>query len=223
MSAIRNISLYIPHVFANYSKHDITAVFNNFVGEVKNVDLVAKIGADSKKFNAVYIHFHSWHNDIATRNFQARVLDPNLEARIVYEDPWYWICLENKSRKVATGQRKPRIDLGDLTTLSSTNATTDAGYLTPVKEKKIKTPNAPVKSNCLRKFTYDEVQELEDAMNLQELEDAMDEQETYLQEQDQYLVSVDCRYIQAIEDENNALRNQCAAMEMTLFMSPRQY
>lgn len=215
MSAIQNISLYIPHVFANYSKHDITSVFEKYIGEVKNVDLVAKIGADSKKFNAVYIHFHSWHNDIATRNFQARVLDPNLEARLVYEDPWYWICLENKSRKVATGQRKPRIDLGDLNTQpSSTNATTDAGYLTPVKEKKVKTPNAPVKSNRLREFTYDEIQELEDAM---------DEQEAYLQEQDQYLVSVDCRYIQAIEDENNALRNQCAAMEMTLFMSPQQY
>ena len=54
MSSIKNISLYIPHVFANYSKEDISRVFNEFIGSVKTVDLVVKRGKDGKTFNAAY-------------------------------------------------------------------------------------------------------------------------------------------------------------------------
>ena len=209
MSAIQNISLYIPHVFANYSSDDITRAFTKFIGEVKNVDLVSKIDAAGKKYNAAYIHFHRWYDDIAPRYFQERVLDPNLEARLVYEDPWYWICLENKSRKFIAGERKPRIDLGDLNTSSSTKPTYANRCVTPMKQKVQLTP--------------DEISEIDDAIQIQELEDAMDAEEAYLQEQDQYLVSVDWRYIQSIEDENNALRDHCAAMEITLFMPEQEY
>ena len=198
MSSIQNISLYIPHVFANYSKQDISDVFEKYVGEVKNIDLVSKIGAGGKKFNAVYIHFYNWYDDIANRNFQERVLDPNLEARIVYEDPWHWICLENKSRKVIAGERKPRIDIGDLNTSSK-----------PTYANRCQMNHQHVQVQ----LTPDEISELDEAMEIQELEDAMDAEEAYLQEQDQYLVSVDWRYIHSIEMENNALRQQCAYME----------
>ena len=200
MSGIKNISLYIPHVFANYTKDDIARVFNDFIGSVKTVDLVVKRGKDGKTFNAAYIHFRSWHNTIATQNFQERVLDPNQEARIVYDDPWYWICLENKSRKVAPNQRKIRIDIGE----QSTFATTDAGVLTPVKAKTIQmTPNAPVKSARPVEFTDAEIEELEAAF---------DANEAAIEREDQYLVSVDSRYIQTLENENMALRNSVALL-----------
>lgn len=203
MSAIKNISLYIPHVFANYSKDDIARVFNDFIGNVKTVDLVVKRGKDGKTFNAAYIHFRSWHNTIATQNFQERVLDPNQEARIVYDDPWYWICLENKSRKVAPNQRKIRLDIGE----QSTTATTDAGILTPVKTKNIQTtPNAPVKNMADRPSL-----EFTDA-EIEELEAAFDANEAAIEREDQYLVSVDSRYIQTLENENMALRNSVALL-----------
>lgn len=203
MSAIKNISLYIPHVFANYSKDDIARVFNDFIGSVKTVDLVVKRGKDGKTFNAAYIHFRSWHNTIATQNFQERVLDPNQEARIVYDDPWYWICLENKSRKVAPNQRKIRLDIGEQSTI----ATTDAGILTPVKTKNIQTtPNAPVKNMADRPSL-----EFTDA-EIEELEAAFDANEAAIEREDQYLVSVDSRYIQTLENENMALRNSVALL-----------
>lgn len=201
MSAIKNISLYIPHVFANYSKEDIARVFNDFIGSVKTIDLVVKRGKDGKTFNAAYIHFRSWHNTVATQNFQDRVLDPNQEARIVYDDPWYWICLENKSRKVAPHQRKLRLDIGEQSTI----ATTDAGILTPVKAKKnIQTPNAPVKSARPLEFTNAEIEELEAAFEAHQ---------ATVEREDQYLVSVDSRYIQILENENVALRNSVANLE----------
>lgn len=203
MSAIKNISLYIPHVFANYSKDDIARVFNDFIGSVKTVDLVVKRGKDGKTFNAAYIHFRSWHNTIATQNFQERVLDPNQEARIVYDDPWYWICLENKSRKVAPNQRKIRLDIGE----QSTTATTDAGILTPVSAMNIQTtPNAPVKNMADRPSL-----EFTDA-EIEELEAAFDANEAAIEREDQYLVSVDSRYIQTLENENMALRNSVALL-----------
>ena len=43
MSAvIENISLYIPHIFANIGKEQIEEVFENLkIGKVKNIDLIA--------------------------------------------------------------------------------------------------------------------------------------------------------------------------------------
>ena len=46
-------------------------------------------------YNAIYIHFHRWYdNDIAI-NFQKKILGPNKQAKLVYDDPWYWIVFEN--------------------------------------------------------------------------------------------------------------------------------
>lgn len=112
MSAIQNISLFIPHVYANITSSQIFIIFENLrIGVVRNVDLIPKQGSDGKPYNAAYIHFYNWCDNVAARNFQERVLDPNQEARIVYDDPWYWIVLENKGRKSVPGERKPTIDL----------------------------------------------------------------------------------------------------------------
>ena len=101
MSAqISNISLYIPHVFPNYTKEDVQQVFENQkIGKVSHVDFVSKMGKDGKPYNAAYIHFEFWCDTIANRNLQARICDPTKEARIVYDEPWHWIVLENKARK----------------------------------------------------------------------------------------------------------------------------
>ena len=109
----QNISLYIPHIFANFSKEFVGQVFEDLnIGNVKNIDFVSKYGQDGKEYNAAYIHFNEWYDTIAARHFQARVLDTTKEARVVYDEPWYWIVLENKARKHVPGERKPRIDLG---------------------------------------------------------------------------------------------------------------
>jgi len=112
MSAIQNISLFIPHVYASISSTVILDTFENLhIGVVKNVDLIPKQGSDGKPYNAAYIHFYEWCDNISARNFQAKVLDPNQEARLVYDEPWHWIVLENKTRKRVPGERKATIDL----------------------------------------------------------------------------------------------------------------
>ena len=125
-SAIANMSLYIPHVFANISKKMVAETFENLrIGNVKRVDFVYKMGSNGG-FNAVYIHFNYWYDNVAACNFQERVLDPNREARIVYDEPWYWIVLENKTKKVDSTKRKPRINL---------EALANSGYVTPPEKQ----------------------------------------------------------------------------------------
>lgn len=113
-SSIANISLYIPHVFANISKKMVADTFENLrIGNVKRVDFVHKKSSNGD-FNAAYIHFNYWCDNVAACDFKDRVLNPNTEARIVYDEPWYWIVLENKRAKVKSSDRKQRINLEAL-------------------------------------------------------------------------------------------------------------
>ena len=144
-SQIANISLYIPHVFVNISKKTVAETFENLrIGSVKRVDFVRKRGSNDD-FNAVYIHFNRWYDNVAAHNFQERVINPNMEARIVYDEPWYWIVLENKTKKVDSTKRKPRINL---------EALANSGYVTPPTKQMTNQDFA----NLLQK-SYSETQE----------------------------------------------------------------
>jgi hypothetical protein len=200
MSTIQNISLYVPHVFANYSKADVAKVFNEYVGDVKEVDFVSKKSHDGRPYNAAYIHFHAWHNNHATVNLQARVLDPAQEARIVYDDPWYWIVLENKGQKLAH-TNKPRIEYRDEFPAIVTpqkagiapNAPTKAARKQPVFTERM--PGINLENDFEDALTKEE----RDAVMLSELQDLMDHEE-------RFLVTVDSRYLRAIESENAEMR-----------------
>ena len=95
-----NLSLYIPHVFPNLNESYIANVFQSLrIGLVHHVDLVRKSDRYGKPYNAAYIHFAEWYTGPAVENFVERVKNPAKEARIIYEDPWYWIVLENTGKK----------------------------------------------------------------------------------------------------------------------------
>lgn len=103
-----NIKLFIPHVFPNYSGRDIAFVFERLrIGKVRKVDVVSKWDREGKKYFAAYIQFDHWFDNTAARNFQARVLNPYQEARIVYDDPWYWIVLPYKNNKNMKNKVRP--------------------------------------------------------------------------------------------------------------------
>jgi hypothetical protein len=118
MSAIKNISLYIPHVFPNFDKEYVTKAFKN-IGEVSQIDFVAKQDRNGKDFNAVYIHFNKWYTNKKAQTFYDSVVDESKEARFYHDDPWYWIVLPNTAKKYVPGERKPKIDLGDMRSIAS--------------------------------------------------------------------------------------------------------
>ena len=212
-----NISLYIPHVFPNYSEGMVAKVFEDLkIGIVKHIDFVSKMGKDGNAYNAAYLHFEYWCDTVAARTFQARVLDPKVEARLVYDEPWHWIVLENKARKFVPGQRKPRIDLEPVHTTSTWAQ--KAALQTPIQPKKqLFQPAAPQKlaqkSTAAAQITPvnlattpEFAEEIMDPESLALLSE-MDECEAAMGEHDCVLVSVDQRYLQTLERENAELHN----------------
>jgi hypothetical protein len=246
MSAQSNstMSLYIPHIFPNYTREDVTQVFENLLGKIKNIDFVSKIGQDGKEFNAAYVHFEDWYDTIAAKNFQSRVQDPTKEARLVYDEPWYWIVLENKARKYVPGERKPRIDLTDLiiptkkSTMETPKATTTEALKAPVKSSVISQKlTANIKPINLEKMidsafpslsskplaiaekplaTEDLDEVFEDFLYETMLFDEMDACQEDMLAEDSNLVSIDARYVQTLEEENLQLHNQIYELTMRL-------
>jgi len=132
---VNNMSIYIPHVFVNILPDVISKTFEDLkYGKVKHIDFVDKMDKHGKMYHSVYIHFEYWYDNVACQNFQERVKNPDKEARIVYKEPWYWVCLENtstntngnvgNSKKISgtrTGERKIKINLDDLFVAAATS------------------------------------------------------------------------------------------------------
>jgi len=109
------MSVYIPHVFGNVTKElMIKTIEFQSLGKVNKIDFVEKMGKNGNTYNSAFVHFEYWYDNISSVHFQERVKNPDKEARIVYKDPWFWICFENTGKKHIPGERKERIDLKGL-------------------------------------------------------------------------------------------------------------
>jgi hypothetical protein len=109
------MSLYIPHVFGNVTKElMIKTIEFQSLGKVNKIDFVEKMGKNGNTYNSAFVHFEYWYDNISSVHFQERVKNPDKEARIVYKDPWFWVCFENTGKKHIPGERKERIDLKGL-------------------------------------------------------------------------------------------------------------
>ena len=224
MSAIKNISLFIPHVYANFTSEAVFDIIQaQGFGEVKNVDFVAKTGSDGKPYNAVYIHFYQWYDNIVARNFQERVLNPSKEARIMYDDPWYWLVLQNKGKKHVPGDRKPRIDLDAFSTPEKPVA--PIMNFRPLKVQRVpKTTKSwaqavqpPAPLNLENAFNA-EAQVADEEVTQEEMDWAWEQMEIQRERDNEHLISIDGRYVQSLEQENAALRSQMSYLQ-NLFTS----
>lgn len=231
MSAIKNISLYIPHIFANYTANQISNIFESQeIGKVKRVDLVEKMGKDNKAYNAAYIHFERWYNNSSAKSFQERVLSTEREARIMYDDPWYWIVLPNTTKKhPPSGSRKIKIDLTPSTPPNSPPNSPPPSprvYSSPVKTtprhvptKNTKktyssvTTSGKAKADLESEFYYSGEPSKEE---LDEMEKQLDELDEIIDYENQFLTTIDSRYIYTIEQENQYLRYQIAVLQGAL-------
>ena len=115
-SSIQNTSIYIPRVFSNISKEKMVFIFEMLsIGKVKNIDFIGKITSTGKKYNSAYVHFEYWYDNVSNHNLQNRLLNcSDKETRIVYDDPWYWIVLENKAQKKDYTVPRQRINVDEV-------------------------------------------------------------------------------------------------------------
>lgn len=236
-----SLNVFVPHVFPNFDEDYVTKAFSK-IGVVDHMDFVSKQDRNGKLYNAVYIHFTSWHtNSTATKMRNA--LEAGEQSKLVYDTPWFWVVLPNKGQKWSTTDRKPRIDLDfigaatdkplekpatDKPLETKTNKVTYAqiiGDSSSEEKKKVYPPPCAriTRSTNIPTFNEEQVEEIvvdeydaeasEDVANMAEMEDAMDALHP-----DTYLVSIDARYVQTLEQENWVLRNQVNELKQAIVL-----
>ena len=92
------LSLYIPRIMPQWAYEE--AVKNKFqslnIGNIERVDFVYNENDDTPYYQA-FIHFTSWFENVMTKNLQEKIFNPEKVAKLVFDDPWYWILLPNKN------------------------------------------------------------------------------------------------------------------------------
>ena len=227
MSATKNISLFVPHVFPNFNQKYVATAFSD-LGDVDRVDFVAKQDRDGKPYNAAYIHFKGWFDNYSANEIQGR-LESAGSVKFYHDDSeYYWIVLPNSAKKHVSGERKPRIDLGESNSVSVKS-------IEKTPDKQVACPGAPKKTSYAQLFSNNAKQvEPKNASNLkaefsefdaEASEDAvqMAEIEAELEAEDENLVSIDHRYVQAIEQENLWLHGEVAQLRMALINLDQMY
>lgn len=87
-------SIYIPHVEKKYTAEFIAEVFlKNGIAKVSRVAIETyknNINTDLDKYKQAYVEIESWCETETAYNFIQRLKTPFLEARLVYEDDFWW-------------------------------------------------------------------------------------------------------------------------------------
>ena len=66
-----------------------------------------------QNYNVAYVHFRKWNESRMVERFQESILNDG-SARVVYNDPTYWIVCENTGDPRTPGDRKKVINVDDL-------------------------------------------------------------------------------------------------------------
>ena len=99
MTFNNKLSLFIPRVVPEWASREMIA--DKFkmldIGTISRVDFLEKSSANGVKYYQAFLHFEMWEDNAATRNIQARIYNSEQCARLIYDDPWYWILLKNNN------------------------------------------------------------------------------------------------------------------------------
>ena len=194
MSANNNLSLFVPHVFPNFTRKYIADAFA-CVGDVDRVDLHSKQDRYGKAFNAAYIHFIRLHYNRASCVIQSEI-GKDGSAKFYHDDSeYYWIVLPNTSKKYASGNPKPRIDLGESNSLS-----VRALEKTPKPSKPIGELVAEFEEWYTNKVSH-----------------PMAEMDAELEAENYNLITIDGRYVKEIEEENMRMRAEISQLRASYY------
>jgi hypothetical protein len=210
MSAINNISLFVPHVFPNFTQKYVANAFAR-VGDVDRVDFVAKHDRWGKEFNAAYIHFIGWYDNELAREIQDNIAKDGSAEFYHQYCQYYWIVLPNTAKKHVPGERKPRIDL------SESKPRMDLGESKSHSVKAVE--KTPGKTNKPSKSVGELVAEFQEWYTNEASEETaqMAEIEAELEAVHENLISIDGRYVKAIEEENWRMRAEIAQLRASIW------
>ena len=110
----QNLSLMISRVFPQWTNEQhITDVFQKQdIGKVYKVDIIRKPDEPGRHYPIyqAFIYFSVWYDNEIAFHFQERIFNSvNKQTRVVYDDPWFWVVFENKSKKNALSKDDIRL------------------------------------------------------------------------------------------------------------------
>jgi hypothetical protein len=111
----QRLSLVIPRVFPQWiDEQKIIRVFHDqHIGRIFKVSIKRmpnEKGRDYPIYKA-FLYFSVWYDNEIAYNLQQRIFGPAKQARVVYDDPWYWVLFEHQSARLnQTDQRLMRLD-----------------------------------------------------------------------------------------------------------------
>jgi len=122
------LSLYIPRVVDQWATRErMSPVFDSLnIGQVSRIDFVQKQGENGPVYYQAFVYFSEWYDNLSARGLQERIFahksDSNKPgARIVYDDPWYWLILVN-ANPISEAERAMAWRVANLETHAGTTA-----------------------------------------------------------------------------------------------------
>jgi hypothetical protein len=96
-------SLFIPVIYTTIGEEKVREVFEKGnIAIIASVNFVPKVinnGSGNKKINVnmAFIHVAYWIPSESSKRFQNEIRSNEKGTKLTYNDPYYWIVLENKS------------------------------------------------------------------------------------------------------------------------------
>ena len=91
--ALKNISLCIPRVSYNITKHNIEDIIKPLeLGEIRNIEILTKKNEPNNTKNqksCVFIHFKKWYSTPNAIRAHA-LLTNDKDIKVFYDEPWFW-------------------------------------------------------------------------------------------------------------------------------------
>ena len=106
----QGLSLTIPRVFLQWVDEQlIVDIFDRqHLGRVYKVNIIHMKDESARRGHPMYkaiVYFSAWYNNIIAYNFQQRIFNEG-DAKIVYDDPWFWVAMENKEQRLSNNDRR---------------------------------------------------------------------------------------------------------------------
>jgi len=123
----QSLSLMIPRVFPQWiDEEKIIDIFHQQnLGRVYKVSIIRMPGSKKRSYPIyqAFIYFTAWYDTEVAYNFQQRIFGPRAQARVVYDDPWFWVAFENKKRRLSNNDKRMirigyQLYLNDMETLA---------------------------------------------------------------------------------------------------------
>jgi hypothetical protein len=106
----QSLSLMIPRVFLQWTgEQAIIDIFHQqHIGRIYKVSIIRTPGTKKRGYPIyqAFLYFSAWYENEIAYHFQQRIFGHRGQARVVYDDPWFWVVFENTKRRLSNNDKR---------------------------------------------------------------------------------------------------------------------